>query len=317
MNVPARLSGRFRDRRGRRLRERVEDGLKHLHACEEHGRSATVESLAGALGVTTRQAADLARELHDRGLARTDAGFVLTLAGKRWARSIVRAHRLWERYLADELRVPTAALHRRADRKEHDLAREDIDRLAAELGYPELDPHGDPIPTGAGVLERHAAVPVTMLPERAAARIVHLEDEPEAVYERLSGQGLEPGQIVTVRRVLPTRIVIEVEGTMRELAPVDAASVFVVPAAAPSMERPRTLADLAVGESARIGMLRIGGAARRRLLDLGFTPGTAVECALASPFGEPTAYRIRGTLIALRPEQAARIELAPPEEVRA
>jgi Fe2+ transport system protein FeoA len=62
--------------------------------------------------------------------------------------------------------------------------------------------------------------------------------------------------------------------------------------------------------------VRVTGFRRRRLFDLGFTPGALVECAFHSAFGEPTAYRVRGTLIALRLEQARRIEVetaAPPE----
>jgi Fe2+ transport system protein FeoA len=57
--------------------------------------------------------------------------------------------------------------------------------------------------------------------------------------------------------------------------------------------------------------VRLAGFSRRRLFDLGFTPGTEVECAFPSAFGEPRAYRVRGTLIALRPEQARRIDVEP------
>jgi DtxR family Mn-dependent transcriptional regulator len=300
---------RLRTRRARRARVVIEDALRHLHAAEEHGRQASVESLAGALGISTRQAAELARGLHERGLATTRAGLRLTPAGERWARSVVRAHRLWERYLADEVRKPAVDLHRLADREEHRLQPDEVERIAARLGYPERDPHGDPIPTTAGELRALAAVPLTVLPEGAWGEIVHLEDEPEAVYAKLAELGLEPGQAVLVRGSSGERLVFEVDGAPCELPAVDAANVFVAPAPGPLPPARPTLADLEVGNAARIRALRVTGLGRRRLLDLGFTPGTTVECELASPFGEPRGYRIRGTLIALRPDEARRIEI--------
>lgn len=304
-----RLLERLRARRARRLRIELEDALKHLHAAEEHGRLATVESVGGALGVSGSRAAEIVRELHDRGLVLSREGLELTPAGRRWARSIVRAHRVWERYLADEVRKPAAVLHRLADRKEHRLGSEEVTRLEARLGYPEHDPHGDPIPTAAGGLAAQVSVPLTVVREGTTSKIVHLEDEPEIVYERIAALGLEPGQAITVHEISPERIVFEVDGLVRELPPLDAANVFVAPARLPPPAVARTLADLPVGGAARVKELHVSGLARRRLLDLGFTPGTRVECALVSPLGEPKAYRIRGTLIALRPEQARRVEV--------
>jgi DtxR family Mn-dependent transcriptional regulator len=302
---------RLRRRRDRRARIAIEDALKHIHAAEEREGIATVESLAGAVGISTRRAAELVRALHERGLAATEEGLRLTPAGERWARSIVRAHRLWERYLADELRMPSTAVHRLADRKEHELRAADLDRLEAGLGYPEHDPHGDPIPAASGRLARRVALPLTMMAEHAPGRIVHLEDEPEAVYEKLAALGFEPGQRVEILEASPRSIRLELDGTQLELAPVDAANVFVAPVEGEAEGAARTLADLAAGEAGRIAALRVSGSARRRLLDLGFTPGTVVERVMTSPLGEPTAYRIRGTMIALRPEQATRIELEP------
>ena len=211
----------------------VEDALRHLHAAAEHGRQASVESLAGALGVSTRRAAELARTLHERGLAVTEAGLRLAPAGERWARSVVRAHRLWESHLADEVGTRAVDLHRLADRKEHRLEPGEVERLDARLGYPERDPHGDPIPTTAGELRALTAVPLTVLPEGASGEIVHLEDEPEAVYAKLVELGLEPGQTVLLRDSSAGRISFEVSGRRCELPAVDAANVFVTPLAGP------------------------------------------------------------------------------------
>jgi DtxR family Mn-dependent transcriptional regulator len=143
---------------------------------------------------------------------------------------------------------------------------------------------------------------------------VHLEDEPEAVFARLVELGLEVGRHVTVEEIAPDRIVLAIDGDRRELSPVDAANVFVVPVREPAPGEKRTLADLAPGEGGRVRQVEITGFARRRLFDLGFTPGALVECAFPGAFGEPQAYRVRGTLIALRGDQARRIEIDPAED---
>jgi DtxR family Mn-dependent transcriptional regulator len=304
----ARLLPFGRLRRPRRL-ELIEDALKHVHAQEERGQQATVESLGGAVGISSSRAAVLARELHERGLAETREGLRLTPAGEEWARRIVRAHRLWERYLADEVRVGREAVHRLADREEHRLTLADIEELAARLGYPERDPHGDPIPTATGELKVLAAVPLTVAPLDQTLRIVHVEDEPESVYARLAALELDIDRILVVTESVPARLTVELEGTRLELSPVDAANVFVVPDPAGRRRPPTSLADLSRGEAARIKALRVSGLRRRRLLDLGFTPGTSVECALQGPLGEPRGYHIRGTLVALREEEARRIEI--------
>lgn len=303
------LRARVRAVRAFRLRVRVEDALKHVYGAAERGRRASIESLAGALGMPARHAASVARLLHERGLASTAEGLVLTPAGERVARQIVRAHRVWERYLADELRAPSEELHHRADRREHYLTREDVDYLAAHLGHPQHDPHGDPIPPVDQRPEPAMGWPVTLMPSGMPAEIVHLEDEPTSVFTRLAALQLEPGQRVVVRATAADRVVLEVDGRRHELSPVDAANIFVVPAVAPARAPARTLADLRVGEGARLRRVGINGFARRRLFDLGFTPGARVACAFPAAFGEPRAYRVRGTLIALRPEQARRIEV--------
>jgi DtxR family Mn-dependent transcriptional regulator len=300
----------LRSRRAFRLQVRIEDALRHLYAAEERGGRPTIESVAGSLHLPGRRAAELARILHERGLATTAEGLVLTPAGRRTARQIVQAHRLWERYLADELRVPAVELHRRADRQEHHLSKDEVEHLAARLGHPQHDPHGDPIPT-ADQPGRVLGWPLTLMARGASGEIVHLEDEPEAVFARLAMRGLEPGQRVTVLETAPDRLVVEVDGQRHQFSPVDAANVFVVPVREPAGPLPRTLADLRPGERGTVRAVRLTGFARRRLFDLGFTPGARVEFAFPAAFGEPRAYRVRDTLIALRTGQARRIEIEP------
>ena len=73
----------------------------------------------------------------------------------------------------------------------------------------------------------------------------------------------------------------------------------------------KTLAELNIGQSAKVIRLLVKGLTRRRLLDLGLLPGTEVKTILKSPLGTPTAYKIRGSLLALRLEDASKIMVKP------
>ncbi len=79
------------------------------------------------------------------------------------------------------------------------------------------------------------------------------------------------------------------------------------------MSRQRTLNDIKVGERVTVGELRMHGTMRRRLLDIGLTEGAVVECIGRSPAGDPTAYLIRGAVIAIRSEDAREIPLREEE----
>ncbi|MGD8546232.1 MAG: FeoA family protein [Candidatus Bathyarchaeota archaeon] len=69
----------------------------------------------------------------------------------------------------------------------------------------------------------------------------------------------------------------------------------------------KTLAEMKVGQRARVVKLLVKGLTRRRLLDLGLLPGTEVKAIMRSPLGDPTAYDIRGSILALRSEDASKI----------
>ena len=111
--------------------------------------------------------------------------FDLTPAGERLALQVVRAHRLLERYFADEARSAAWEDPPAAERREHSLSPDDVDRLSASLGHPTLDPHGDPIPTREGAVPPAAGTPATSWPADTLGRIVHLEDEPEISFAQI------------------------------------------------------------------------------------------------------------------------------------
>ena len=306
----------WRWQRTRRLTGRVliEDALKHLYDYEYHKQTPTMGSLAGTLGISSRQAADLLVSIEKRQLLKSKGGQLsLTSEGRDYALRILRVHRLWEQYLAEETGVSEADWHGEAEQREHDLSAEEADLLAEQMGYPVYDPHGDPIPTESGEIAPQQGHPLTALPVGEPGVIVHLEDEPEAVYAQMVAEGLHLGMRVEITEITPERIRFWGDGEAHVLAPVLAANVSVVsaPVGQDAEESFETLSALNIGEVGKVISLSRAcrGLERRRLMDLGVLPGTQIEAEMVSPSGDPTAYRIRGSSIALRKEQANQIHI--------
>lgn len=128
----------------------IEDYAKAIYALERRGEGAvTTNALAARLGVTPASASAMVKKLAERGLAQHEPyrGVELTPAGKRVALEVLRHHRLLELYLVEQLGVPWDRVHEEAEALEHVLSEDLEARIAAKLGEPTHDPHGDPIPT--------------------------------------------------------------------------------------------------------------------------------------------------------------------------
>jgi DtxR family Mn-dependent transcriptional regulator len=296
----------------------VEDALKHAYDCEYKRVTATIPSIAGALSISVDEASRLAARLESlRLVTQSPDSLTLTPEGRSYALRVVRIHRIWERYLADETSVHESDWHREAELQEHRLTSAEADALAAHLGNPQLDPHGDPIPTSSGELPTRAGQSLTQLPDGEVAQIVHIEDEPHAVYVQLVAEGLYPGMQVVMLEQTRERVRFEANGEEVVLAPLLARNITVLPLPeGRKLKGPfRTLASAAPGE--KVTVLAISracrGAQRRRLMDLGIVPGTVIEPELSSLGGDPVAYIVRGALVALRRQQAEQIFIKPPE----
>lgn len=311
------LIPRWRQAQRMTTRVRSEDALKHLYKCEIAGRKPSIASIAGTLNISQNEATDLFAQMEADGLVHAEQGEIaLSDNGRDAALHIIRAHRLWERYLAEETGYAEQLWHGRAEQWEHALTREETDALATQLGNPHYDPHGDPIPTAAGAMREHGGKPLPSLEAGMIGRIVHLEDEPELVYAQLLAEGLYLGQIVRISEVEAKRVRFWSNGDEHLLAPIVAANISVVPLELAEQETRGTedatlLSMLEPGSVAEvIGISPASrGVERRRLLDLGILPGTQISAEFESPSGNPVAYRVRGAVIALRENQARHVRV--------
>jgi DtxR family Mn-dependent transcriptional regulator len=263
-------------------------------------------------------------QLQGAGLARASGeGHALTDEGRSYALKVLRAHRLVERFLADRTGMAPRDWHTTAERLEHRLSEAETERLSRRMGHPVYDPHGDPIPTATGAMPAPQGRPLASVRRGTTVRVVHLEDEPPEVFERLVEAGFTLGRTLTVVEVHPERIVFRSGGLESSLARVLAANVTVEPIEEDTgLAEGPTLADLDIGEGARVLGIspQCQGMERRRLLDLGVVPGSVIRATLRSASGDPTAYEIRGALIALRRRQAEAIRVdrqEQPEDGRA
>lgn len=310
-----RWAGRWGRRRADADRIETEDALKHLYHCRVGGASGSIESIAGALSISCDLAAALASRLERKGLLDASRGIELTGQGERYALQVIRSHRLWEQYLAEETGVAEREWHARADRVEHELTPEQVDALSARMGHPVFDPHGDPIPSADGAVPQPQGEPLNIVAPGSVVRVTHVEDEPESTYRELLAANLQPGVTLNVVESTAEGVVFRTGLSQGSLVPLVAAQVTVEPLAASPQEA-------GIGELECLSTLRDGqesvvhdispacrGVERRRLLDLGLVPGTVVQAEFRSPAGDPVAYRVRGAVIALRKQQADMIHV--------
>ena len=303
----------------RRMTSRVlqEDALKHIQKLEFGGRSATLQSVAGALSLDSNRAVSLISELEALDFIKRDGNHLnLTDEGSQVAMNVIRAHRLWEQYLAEHTGFHQSEWHSQAEQFEHKFSSEDLDELAGSLGNPIYDPHGDPIPTREGQIWEHDSVLLSDVKPQQTGMICHVGDEPEAVAAQIEAEGLLPGMLVRVSENNKQRVCFWSNGNEHTLAPIVAARInvkLVDEDAQPEAVRGISLNHLERGQKGRVLVLspRLRGAERRRLMDLGLLPGTTIEAEVSSPMGDPVAYRVRDSLIALRSEQARNIQVEP------
>jgi DtxR family transcriptional regulator, Mn-dependent transcriptional regulator len=179
----------------------VEDYAKAIYALEQRGGGAvSTTALADRLEVTPASASGMVRRLGELGLV-THApyrGVQLTERGVRVALEVLRHHRLLELYLATSLGVPWDRVHDEAEVLEHVLSEELEALIAAKLGNPTRDPHGDPIPSADLVVEEQPTERLADQRPGARGRLVRVSDSDPEMLRYLADRGIAPGDAFEV-----------------------------------------------------------------------------------------------------------------------
>lgn len=180
----------------------VEDYLKRIVLEEERAASGRVPTgqVAAALGVTPGTATTMVKTLAESGLVDYEAygGVRLTPAGRQLALHVLRRHRLIELFLVRVLGLDWSEVHAEAERLEHAVSDRLIERIDEMLGRPEVDPHGDPIPTPSGELARAEHESLSELPVGRRARVARIADQESDFLRLVERLGLRPGVRVKV-----------------------------------------------------------------------------------------------------------------------
>lgn len=169
----------------------IEDYVKVIYGFTEwQDKPITSTQLAQRLGVANSSVSEMVRKLKDQGLVdhKPYSAITLTESGIRLALSMVRRHRLIETYLVQELGYSWDEVHDEAELLEHAVSDTFIGRMAAKLGNPQRDPHGDPIPAADGTVMLPDAHLMGELDPGHTGRITRISDENPELLRYLSAE---------------------------------------------------------------------------------------------------------------------------------
>jgi DtxR family transcriptional regulator, Mn-dependent transcriptional regulator len=179
----------------------VQDYAKAIYALElREGEAVSTNALADRLGVTAASASGMVKRLDELGLVEHQPyrGVSLTDHGRRVALEVMRHHRLLELYLVKLLGVPWDRVHQEAEVLEHVLSEELEELIAAKLGDPTHDPHGDPIPTRDLTIEEGSTLSLQTLEVGDRGTFTRVSDSDPEMLRFLAERGIAPGDRLEV-----------------------------------------------------------------------------------------------------------------------
>jgi DtxR family Mn-dependent transcriptional regulator len=298
----------------------MEDALKYIYDRESRNTVCDIKSLSKSLKNSYQETENIVTRLKSLGLLMEGINFKLSPEGKDYALRVLRIHRLWERYLAEETGVPESDWHRNAEIQEHKMTIEEANELSKYLGYPRYDPHGDPIPTQSGDLPPKRGRALVDFSQGDTVRVIHIEDEPPELYDEIVSKGIYLENHIEILKKSDNNLHILTNGNSQTISIRVANNITVVQSWDDSEvdDSLQTLNSIDPGELAEVVHISKAcrGTQRRRLMDLGIVPGTNISIEMVSAGGDPTAYRIRGAVIALRNDQARHVYIRILKEVK-
>jgi DtxR family transcriptional regulator, Mn-dependent transcriptional regulator len=188
------------DSPNRRSSSSIEDYIRVIYGLVERGEAVTNTSLASRLEVSPSSASGMVTKLSQQGLVEhvPYRGIELTPAGRLLARGVLRRHRLIETYLVQQLGYTWDEVHAEADALEHAVSDRLVERIAAKLGNPVRDPHGDPIPAADGSVEELSTRLLDELEPGAVGQIVRVWDTDPNLLRYLSEHAISLGKRIEV-----------------------------------------------------------------------------------------------------------------------
>ncbi len=181
----------------------VEDYLKAIYKLQsdkEDNRGVSTSQLAKKMAVANASVTNMLKRLSEMGLVNYESyyGTSLTESGKKIALEMIRHHRLLELYLKEMLGYSWDEVHEEAEKLEHHISEQFEDKIAEMLNHPEVDPHGDPIPTKDGKMPAIRSKKLSRMEEGVPQIIKRVKNQNPELLRYLEKQGLIPGVKVEV-----------------------------------------------------------------------------------------------------------------------
>ncbi|HXD76616.1 MAG TPA: metal-dependent transcriptional regulator [Puia sp.] len=182
-----------------------EDHLKAIFHLQQEQGLVTTNALASALRTRPASVTDMLKKLKEQKLLIYERykGFRLNNEGKKAAVQIIRKHRLWEYFLVKKLQFGWDEVHEIAEELEHISSRQLIERLDSFLGFPETDPHGDPIPDSQGRLQVRRQLSLSELPLNKVAQVSGIASQTSEMLELLQYNHIGLGTRLEIRKKFP------------------------------------------------------------------------------------------------------------------
>lgn len=182
-----------------------EDYLKAMYKLNESGDGISPSKLSDRLGVTAASVTGMLKKLKKNGYVKYSPyrGAALTKAGLHVALKTIRKHRLLERFFTDRLGMDWARAHEEAEILEHFISKDLEQLIDKELGHPDYDPHGDPIPTSEGEISSDRFLPLSEMKPGNRVIIKRVSDEDSELLKYYYELGLVPGTEIFVTKVAP------------------------------------------------------------------------------------------------------------------
>lgn len=209
----------------------AEDYLKTIYKLRDDDAPTTTQAVAERLNVAAPSATAMIKKLAAMKLVRHTPyrGVELTPAGEKIALEVIRHHRLIETYLSEVLGLDWDKVHEEAERWEHVLSEEVEAKIAAALGHPTRDPHGAPIPSLNGEIERDGWMRLSESSTGSRSVVRRVSDESSDILRHLGELGITPGKELEVLRAVPVEGVLhlKIEGRKKTIGTAPARVVFV------------------------------------------------------------------------------------------
>ena len=180
-----------------------EDYLKTIYLLQEDESPVRTTAIARKLSVEPASVTGVIKRLAELEYLHHEPykGVTLTEVGRQIALKVIRRHRLIELYLIEALNYSWDEVHDEAERLEHAVSETFIERIAAALGYPEIDPHGAPIPTAEGTVAPRAEQQLSSLAVGQQGTVSQVSDRDPELLRELAEMGIRPGIQVLVTEI--------------------------------------------------------------------------------------------------------------------